>query len=202
MDCISSVSYSFILNGKVRGFIKPTRGLRQGDPLYLYIFILCAEGFSSLISKSERYGDYNGLRCSRLGPKITHLFFANDSLLFTRASMKECINIKGLIKIYVEASGQIINFPKSAACFSKQISTSDRNLLAGFLEMKIVDHHDKYLGLPCVTSRSKGALFNSVKERVWKKLQSWSSRFFLRWWSGDTSKGCYPDNSSLHYEFI
>ncbi|KAK2665976.1 hypothetical protein Ddye_004550 [Dipteronia dyeriana] len=161
-----------------RGFIKPTPGLRQEDPLSPYLFILCAEGFSSLISKSERCGAYNGFRCSRLGPKITHLFFMDDSLLFTRASMEECVNIKGLIKIYTEASSQIINFQKSAVCFSKQISTSDKNLLAGFLEMKIVDHHNKYLGLSCVTSRSKRALFNSVKERVWKKLQSWSSRFF------------------------
>ncbi|KAK0605468.1 hypothetical protein LWI29_027190 [Acer saccharum] len=105
MDCVSSVSYSFILNGKVRGNVAPSRGLRQGDPLSPYLFLLCAEGLSSLIERSKRRGSYSGFRCSRGGPKITHLFFTDDSLLFTRATLDEVSNIRRILDCYSRASG-------------------------------------------------------------------------------------------------
>ncbi|KAK1593032.1 hypothetical protein Q3G72_034794 [Acer saccharum] len=178
MNCVSSISYSFILNGKVRGHISPTRGLRQGDPLSPYLFMICAEGLSNLIPESERRGNFAGFRCSRMGPKVSHLFFTDDSLLFSRATKDKCINIKNLLKKYADASGQSVNFQKSAVCFSKQISTANRTVLAGILEMSVVEQHTKYLGLPCVTSRRKWILFDNIKERVWNKLQSWSNRFF------------------------
>ncbi|KAK3195723.1 hypothetical protein Dsin_027033 [Dipteronia sinensis] len=63
-------------------------------------------------------------------------------------------------------------------CFSKQISTTDRDRLTSVLKMVVLDYHKCYLGLPCLTSRSKQVLFDNIKEHVWKKLQSWSSSFF------------------------
>ncbi|KAK2638559.1 hypothetical protein Ddye_026354 [Dipteronia dyeriana] len=54
MDCVTSVSYSFIFNGSIRGNIRPSRGLRQGDLLSLYLFLLCTKGFTRLIKKLGR----------------------------------------------------------------------------------------------------------------------------------------------------
>ncbi|KAK3222935.1 hypothetical protein Dsin_009960 [Dipteronia sinensis] len=137
----------------------------MGIPFSL-IFSFFVPSLSSLISRSERCGDYAGFRCSRLGSKITHLFFADDSLLFTRATLEECVNIKRMLGIYSQASGQTINFYKSVVCFSKQISSSCRNMLVEALDMAIVDYHDRYLGLPCVAGRSKRILFYGIKVRV------------------------------------
>jgi hypothetical protein len=90
IECISTVSYSILVNGEPHGHIKPSRGLRQGDPLSPYLFLLCAEGLHSLIKKAKRDGAIQGVSLCRDGPKITHLFFVDDSLLFSKATPTAC----------------------------------------------------------------------------------------------------------------
>ena len=118
MKCISSVSYSVIINDMTHGNIVPTRGLRHGDSLSLYLFLLCAEGFSAFIHDATRTKQLNGTSIYRGAPKITHLFFANDSLLFCRANGDECNKLKEILGIYEFASGQKINTDKSFIFFS------------------------------------------------------------------------------------
>ncbi|XP_040987780.1 uncharacterized protein LOC121235499 [Juglans microcarpa x Juglans regia] len=67
MKCVSTVSYSVLVNGKPSCLIKPSRGLRQGDPLSPYLFILCAEGLSSLFDNSDLRGETRGVTVSRGG---------------------------------------------------------------------------------------------------------------------------------------
>ena len=86
LECISTVSYSILINGEPHGNIHPSRGLRQENPLSPYLFLLCAERLHSVIKKAESSGDIHGVSLCRGGPKITHLFFADDSLLFTKAT--------------------------------------------------------------------------------------------------------------------
>jgi hypothetical protein len=93
MMCISMVSYSLLVNGEPYGSLKPTRGLRQGDPLSPYLFILCAEKFHSLITQASEQGNLQGVSPCRQGPKITHLFFAEYSLLFSKAILRDCEKI-------------------------------------------------------------------------------------------------------------
>jgi len=82
MRCITTVSYSVLINGVAHGNIMPSKGLCQGDPLSSYLFLLCADGFSSLINKAVRNQTMSELSIRRGYPMLTHLFFANDSLLF------------------------------------------------------------------------------------------------------------------------
>jgi hypothetical protein len=78
----ASVQYSIVVNGSPVGMIKPIRGIRQGDPISPYLFFLCAETLSSLLFKAEQQGFISRIPTSPKGPQLSHLCFANDSLLF------------------------------------------------------------------------------------------------------------------------
>lgn len=82
MQCVTTVHYSFLLNGQPRGYLVPTRGLRQGDPLSPYLFIVCAVGFSTLLEHKVNQGLLHGIQICLEAPIIYHLLFAYDSLFF------------------------------------------------------------------------------------------------------------------------
>ena len=105
------------MNGKPTGVIKPTRGIRQGDPLSPYLFLICAEGFSSLLRKAEQERSMQGLIISRGGPCISHLFFADDSVLFCRATQAEYQTMMDILSLYEDAFGQKLNIDKTILHF-------------------------------------------------------------------------------------
>ena len=82
MECTTSATYSVLINGEPHGHIVPTRGLRQGDPLSPYLFLMCAEGLHGIISSAASKDEIQGLPICKSGPRITHFLFANDTLIF------------------------------------------------------------------------------------------------------------------------
>ena len=98
--CISSVSFSVLINGSLNGFFEPKRGLRQGDPLSPFLFLLCTEGFSMLIDRGFGNGLLSGYKLSPSGIHLTHLFFADDSVLFGNATVLEARGILKTLKVY------------------------------------------------------------------------------------------------------
>ena len=118
MNCVSSISYPVLINGESCGNISPSRGIKQGDPLSPCLFLLCVEGFSALIHEAARNQQINGISICRGCPLITHLFFADDSLLFCKAKDQECHALVNILNRYEEASRQKINTDKSSVFFS------------------------------------------------------------------------------------
>ncbi|CAJ2636477.1 unnamed protein product [Trifolium pratense] len=176
MLCVETVDYSIIVNGNLVGPVVPGRGLRQGDPLSPYLFIICAEGLSALIRQTENIGDLHGIKVCRRAPIISHLLFADDCFLFFKATVNEAIVLKNILSVYEAASGQAINLQKSEFYCSRNVHADLREEIAHQLGVTQVLGTGKYLGLPSMIGRSKKSTFKFIKDRIWKKINSWSSR--------------------------
>lgn len=97
MMCVTTVRYQIVLDDNLLGHIIPSRGLRQGDTLSPYLFILCAEGIFALMTQNERSGAIHGCRVAAGAPILTHLFFANNCFLFCRASLNEARVVRSIL---------------------------------------------------------------------------------------------------------
>lgn len=123
MKCLTTVTYSVIINRNPVGCIRPTRGIRQGDSLSPYLFLLCVE---VLVSNSTRQ---NVLALSGGGgPKLNHLFFADDNLILCKATSWDWHRLAFMLEGYERASGQRLNTDKIAVSFSRNTSAKARVL--------------------------------------------------------------------------
>ena len=177
MQCVSTVTYSFLINGLPRGRVTPSRGIRQGDSLSPYIFILCSEVLSGLCNKAQEDGSLKGIRVARGTPRVNHLLFAEDAMFFVRASKERSEALHKVLKRYEEASGQSINTEKSSISFSHKTPRSLKTVVQDTLSIHKERGVGKYLGLPEHFGRSKSDLFSSIVDRIRQKARGWSNRF-------------------------
>ena len=176
MACISTVTYSFNINGEHKEVVTPSTGIRQGDPLSPYLFLLCSEGLSNLLQKAKMDKELTGIKISRRAPTITHLFFADDSLVFCKANKQEAEKLKRILKVYEEATGQLINMDKSSVLFSKNTLPSVKSEVCQAMGSIKQVEQGKYLGLPMVITRSQEQVFGFIRNSIDKKLKGWRNK--------------------------
>uniref|UniRef100_A0A803PJ47 Reverse transcriptase domain-containing protein n=1 Tax=Cannabis sativa TaxID=3483 RepID=A0A803PJ47_CANSA len=180
MACVRSVQYHIVHDGQRLGPVLATRGIRQGDPLSPYLFILCAEGFSALILRYETNRWIHGCKIARSAPTISHMFFADDSYLYCQASEVEALYIIEQLRKFELASGQKVNVAKSSIFFSANIDDGMRDRIMRITGMVQVDENSTYLGLPSTMGRNKSAVLGFLKDRVRKRVESWDAKMLSR----------------------
>lgn len=152
---VTMVRYRIRVNGELTEEIKPQRGLRQGDPLSPYLFLICAEAFSCLLNAAESRGETKGICVCEGASSINHLLFADDSLLLFKIDIGSAEHLRNILSLYEDCSGQTINKDKSSIMFSKNTPPEIKSRLMGELEIESEARSEKYLGLPVYMGRSK-----------------------------------------------
>ena len=109
-------------------------------------------------------------------PPVNHLLFADDSLLFFRASVNGAKEVSNLLDTYCMASGQRINRDKSSIFFSKGCPKIVKTAVKGHLHVPNESLSDKYLGLPTDVGNSKKGTFKYLSDRIWEKVKGWMGK--------------------------
>ena len=180
-NCISTVKYSVLVNGVPAGFFSSTTGLRQGDPLSPYLFIMGMEVLSVLITRAVEGGFIHGCRIWRgreQAVNITHLLFADDTIVFCEAK-KEALLHLGWILFWFEATlGLKINLDKSMLIPVGEVE--------GVLEMaaeigcRVGQLPTIYLGLPLGAPNRASSVWDGVEERMRRRLALWKRQFLSK----------------------
>ncbi|KAK4269265.1 hypothetical protein QN277_022449 [Acacia crassicarpa] len=107
--CIRSANTAILWNGSKQEVFAPSKGLRQGDPLSPYLFVLGMEKLSHMITDEVNNGRWKALRMGRHGVEISHLLFADDLLLICEADRANMSTVMEVLHRFGEVSGQRVN---------------------------------------------------------------------------------------------
>lgn len=174
MQCVSTVSYSVLVNGSYTPFFHPTQGLHQGDPLSPYLFVLCVDILSSMLDSAKNHGFIEGIKVSRVGPSITHLLFA-DSFLFFKISDSGVSAIQSILESYCQISGQLVNFQKSNIFVSPNSPPSIFSSISSTLNTHISPYFGKYLGISLDIVSKKKEVFQDIINNIDDRCRGWVS---------------------------
>lgn len=177
MDCICSPTISVLWNREVTTPFWPSCGIRQGDPLSPYIFILCMERLSRNIGEKVSSGIWKPIR---LGDNvdISHIFYADDVFLFGQASQENGEVISKVLEDFGNESGLKVNMAKSTIIFPPKMNHQRRRILASSLGMRGAASFGKYLGIPIIPNKLKRSEYGGLLEKVKSSIRGWQLKFF------------------------
>ncbi|XP_030945645.1 uncharacterized protein LOC115970113 [Quercus lobata] len=121
-------------------------------------------------------GAIQGVAACPRGPRNSHLFFANDSIIFYRATSDDCAHLEQILETYEHATGQQLNREKTSSFFSHNTPLETQEDIKNRFGAEIIRQHETYLGLPSLVGRSKRNTFRALKERLDNKLSGWKEK--------------------------
>eukprot|EP00253_Pinus_taeda_P028735 PITA_28735 len=174
MSLITSSHFSILVNGFPSRPFKPSRGIRQGDPLSPFLFVIMAEGLGRHIKQALLSQRLKGISV-HLTPASTHQQFVDDTMLFGYPSVQEACHLKSLLSDFSEASGTHVNSSKSQIFFfhTPPVVKSAITRILGF---KTASLPSTYLGAPLTASALKKPAWRILLEKLESKLSLWTLR--------------------------
>lgn len=119
-----------------------------------------------------------GIKVSKNAPPISHLFFADDWLIFTKSNTKEVRHLNIILDNFSKASDQAIDFEKSNMAFSKEIDNQVKHAITQIMNIKNMAIQSKYLGVPLLQQHDKSQFFSSTMDKFDGRLSRWKSNHF------------------------
>ena len=171
--CISTAYYTVNFNGEPHGFFKATRGIRQGDPLSPYLFVLAMEGLGGIIRQATQNSVFKyHWRCAP--NNITHISFADDLMLYCHADNGSVAILKSCLDKFSNFSGLTINQAKSSIYLSGVDEATKRDICRqlGFQQGILPV---KYLGVPLISTRLNHADCIPLLDRILSRVKLWTS---------------------------
>ncbi|KAK1423484.1 hypothetical protein QVD17_18787 [Tagetes erecta] len=174
LGTLSNARSSILVNGSPTREFCIKRGVRQGDPLSPFLFILAMEALNVVMTKANSLGTFRGISIHHNGPTLSHLFFADDAIFMGEWSERNALNLTRILRCFYLASGLKVNYKKSRI-FGLGVVENDVNNMAIVLNCQVGKLPFKYLGIPM------GANMNHIKN--WKdvidifesRLSSWKA---------------------------
>eukprot|EP00253_Pinus_taeda_P012157 PITA_12157 len=174
MTMVSSTFFSILINRIPSATFRPSRGLRQGDPLSPFLFIIMAEGLGRSLHSAIQSNALKGISLHG-APTVSHQQFVDDNMIFGHSSVQEARSLNSLLNTFSTASGACINRIKSQIFFFNTHLTSQRSI-ARILGFSIASLPSKYLGAPLIESARKHSSWTSLLEKLESRLLLWTHR--------------------------
>ncbi|KAK1321143.1 hypothetical protein QJS10_CPA03g01111 [Acorus calamus] len=171
-ECISTAKASVLVNGKPCGFFHINNGIRQGDPLSPLLFVIVTNVFSRVMKMAESTGWIHGLRCSQGGPRLSHVQYADDTIILSEADEYFIRGIHLICRVFSLLSGLQINFEKSAM-LGINVGRQELDAYADIFQCQVQEFPVRHLGLPLHLSNFLKAEWAPMIERFEKRLEGW-----------------------------
>jgi len=165
--CIKTVRFSILINGEPAGFFPSERGLRQGDPLSPFLFILAMEGLNSMIRVASQKKWLKGFKVGNQAGEdlqICQLLYADDTVIFCDAKAEQVCFIRIILVIFEAVSGLSVNWRKSSMFQVKEVANIQ--CLANILSCKIENLPTTYLGMPLGNNYKELEIWDGIVEKI------------------------------------
>ncbi|GJR66773.1 reverse transcriptase domain, reverse transcriptase zinc-binding domain protein [Tanacetum coccineum] len=174
-SCLRSASMSILVNGSPSEEFRLKRGIRQGDPLSHFLFILAAEGLNALVSEAVEKGIFRGVAVGEDNVTVSHLQYADDTIFFEEWNKENAKSLMCILKCFEEDSGLRVNYNKSKI-YGIGVNEGEMSDMARWMRCEIGEFPFTYLGLPIRENMKRVNAWYPVVEKFKKRLASWKTK--------------------------
>lgn len=175
MGCVRTNTTNILWNGDKLEAFHTSRGLRQGDPISPYLFVLGMERLTHMILDRVHKRIWKGMRAGHKGPLISHMMFADDLVLFAEATPQQVDVILECMHEFGAMSGHKISQEKTYIFFSPNVKQATRRTICTHSGFKQVPDLGQYLGANIAHPKRRKDKYSTVVERIKQRLSGWNA---------------------------